>query len=78
MEEPENPQHILQMLDMIHAETTVCFASDFPHWDFDDPRRVFPKAMPAALKRRLFYDNAAELYHLPSMEETQRRMAAKG
>jgi predicted TIM-barrel fold metal-dependent hydrolase len=77
MEEPDNQQHLLQMLDMIHAEKTVCFASDFPHWDFDDPRRVFPKSMPAALKRRLFYDNAAELYHLPAMEETQRRMAAK-
>jgi len=78
MEEPENPNHLLQMFEMIHAERTVCFASDFPHWDFDDPRRVFPKTMDAGLKRRLFYDNAAELYHLPSLEETQRRMASKG
>lgn len=78
MEEPDNPQHILQMLDMIHAEKTVCFASDFPHWDFDDPRRVFPKAVSPELKRRIFYENAAELYHLPSLEETQQRMAAKG
>lgn len=78
IEEPDNPQHLLQMLDMIHAQRTVCFASDFPHWDFDDPRRIFPKTMDATLKRRVFYENAAELYHLPSLEETQRRMAAKG
>ncbi|MBC8141777.1 MAG: amidohydrolase, partial [Armatimonadetes bacterium] len=78
MEEPETPEQLLQMLQMIHADRTVCFASDFPHWDFDDPRRVFPKAMSAELKRRIFYDNAAELYHLPTLEETQVRMAAKG
>ncbi len=78
MEEPEKPEHLLSMLDMIHAEKTVCFASDFPHWDFDDPRRIFPKSLAPELKRRIFYDNAAELYQLPSLEETQARMAAKG
>ena len=78
MEEPKNSAHLLQMLDMIGAEKTVCFASDFPHWDFDDPRRVFPKAIDPALKRRIFYDNAAELYGLPTLEDTQTKMAAKG
>jgi uncharacterized protein len=65
LEEPDNPDHLLQIFEMIHAEKTVCFASDFPHWDFDDPRRVFPKNMSPALARRIFYDNAAELYGLP-------------
>ncbi len=77
LEEPDDPRHLLQMFDMIHAERTVCFASDFPHWDFDDPRRVFPKSMDPVLRRRVFYDNAAELYGLPSLEETQRRMRSK-
>lgn len=77
LEEPNNPQHLLQVFEMIGAERTVCFASDFPHWDFDDPRRVFPRAMSSDLKRRIFYENAAELYGLPSLEETLRRRAAK-
>jgi predicted TIM-barrel fold metal-dependent hydrolase len=77
MEEPASPDHLMQIFDMIQAQRTVCFASDFPHWDFDDPRRVFPRQMSDDLKRRIFYDNAAELYGLPSLEETQVRMAAK-
>jgi predicted TIM-barrel fold metal-dependent hydrolase len=78
LEEPDNPDHLLQLFEMISAHKTVCFASDFPHWDFDDPRRVFPKKMSDDLRRRLFYENAAELYGLPSLEETRARMAAKG
>ena len=77
LEEPENPQHLLQIFEMIHAEKTVCFASDFPHWDFDDPTRVFPRTMDANLRRRIYYDNAAELYGLPSLEETQSRRRCK-
>ncbi len=69
MEEPRKPEHLLQIFDMIEAHRTVCFASDYPHWDFDDPRRVFPPRMEKALKERIFYSNAAELYDLPSLEE---------
>jgi uncharacterized protein len=64
LEEPEKSDHILQVFDMIHAERTVCFATDFPHWDFDDPQHVFPRKMDEKLKRRIFWENAAELYGL--------------
>jgi predicted TIM-barrel fold metal-dependent hydrolase len=69
IEEPENQSQLLQLFEMMHAEKTLCFASDFPHWDFDDPRRVFPPRMDKALKERIFYRNASELYGLPSLEE---------
>jgi predicted TIM-barrel fold metal-dependent hydrolase len=64
LEEPPNPDHILQIFEMIHAERTLCFATDYPHWDFDDPTRVFPKKLSEELRRRIFYENAAELYRL--------------
>ncbi len=74
LEEPADPDHLLQLFDMIHADKTLCFATDFPHWDFDDPNRAFPKKISAAIKRRIFYDNAAELYGLPPRDNgaTQR------
>jgi predicted TIM-barrel fold metal-dependent hydrolase len=76
IEEPETQSQLLQLFDMMHAERTLCFASDFPHWDFDDPRRVFPTRMDKNLKERIFYRNAAELYGLPSLEETCAQRAA--
>ena len=61
IEEPDNHQHLLQMLRMMHAEKTVIFASDYPHWDFDNPLMAF-NFFPADLKRRIFVDNALDMY----------------
>ena len=61
IEEPDNHGHLLQMLAMLRAEKTVVFASDYPHWDFDNPLLAFAH-FPPGLKRRVFVDNALELY----------------
>lgn len=61
IEEPDNHQQLLQMLAMMRAERTVVFASDYPHWDFDNPLMAF-NFFPADLKRRIFVENALELY----------------
>lgn len=66
IEEPANPEHLVQMYAMLQAERTVCFSTDFPHWDFDDPQRAFPSRLTRELKERILYDNAAELYGLPA------------
>jgi predicted TIM-barrel fold metal-dependent hydrolase len=67
IEEPENPQHLLQILEMIRAERTVMFSSDYPHWDNDSPAHGLPK-FPEALAERIFYGNAAELYNFSKAE----------
>jgi predicted TIM-barrel fold metal-dependent hydrolase len=63
IEEPPNGEQFLQLLEMLDAGRTLLFSSDYPHWDFDDPFAAF-KDVPEPLKRRIFYENAAELYHL--------------
>ncbi len=61
IEEPDNHRHLLEMFAMLHAEKTVVFASDYPHWDFDNPTQAF-SFFPPDLKRRIFVDNVVDLY----------------
>lgn len=63
IEEPDNDAHLLQVFEMMDASRTLMFSSDYPHWDFDSPQQAFPR-LPAELKRRIFVENARELYGL--------------
>lgn len=63
LERPEDPKHLLRMLDMLDAEHLLMFSSDYPHWDFDSPAEAFP-ALPEGLHRRIFEQNAREWYKL--------------
>ena len=63
MHEPEKPEQMHQMLEMLHAEETLIYCSDFPHFDWNDPVTVFPK-LPENLHQRIFADNALEMLGL--------------
>lgn len=67
IEEPERPEHLLQIFEMMHAERTVLFSSDYPHWDNDSPFRILEN-FSADLRERIFYRSAQELYRLPDPE----------
>lgn len=69
LEEPENPDHLLYIFEMLGDDRMLCYASDFPHWDFDDPQHVLPRNTPESLRRRIFYENAAEIYGLPPLAQ---------
>ena len=45
MEEPEDRQHLFDTMEWIGWDRLL-FASDYPHWDFDDPFRAFPAGLP--------------------------------
>lgn len=67
MEEAGNPDHILQILEMMRADQTLMFSSDYAHWDFDSPLYSLPLAkMERRMKERIFSDTARELYSLPA------------
>jgi len=63
MEEPEKPEYLTSILEMIHADRTLVFSTDYPHWDNDFPPQTLP-GIPAALRQRIFFQNAAELFNL--------------
>jgi predicted TIM-barrel fold metal-dependent hydrolase len=47
------------ILEAMHAERTLLFATDYPHWDGDDPQHVFRRSSDE-LQRRIFRENALE------------------
>jgi hypothetical protein len=50
-----------EMLEAAGAPDVLCFASDYPHWDFDDPAFML-KRLPEAWRERVLRENAAALY----------------
>jgi predicted TIM-barrel fold metal-dependent hydrolase len=63
MEEPEKPEYLASILEMIHADRTLVFSTDYPHWDNDFPNLTLP-GISAALRQRIFFQNAADLFNL--------------
>lgn len=68
IEEPEHPEFLPQLLTMIHAEKTLMFSSDYPHWDNDSPRHALPR-LPEAMLNRIFHETAQEVYRFPATAE---------
>lgn len=64
MEEPEKRKHFRDMVDWIGIDRLL-FATDYPHWDFDDPLWAVPVRLSEAEQAALFQGNAKALYGLP-------------
>jgi predicted TIM-barrel fold metal-dependent hydrolase len=62
--EPPNLKYFKQFLEMISAEETLMFSSDFPHWD--GTRQPGLPPLSSELTERIMYRTAMELYGLPS------------
>jgi predicted TIM-barrel fold metal-dependent hydrolase len=63
IEETEKPEQLQQIFEMINAPHMILFSSDYPHWDFDNPKMALPP-LSKEWKDRIFWKNAAELYGL--------------
>lgn len=63
VEEPDNPRDLITLFDMVDAGDMLLYSSDYPHWDFDDPDQIF-RTMPKDMKRKVFYENAKQLFGL--------------
>ena len=59
--EPKRRHHLHVLCEIAQAERTLMFSSDYPHWDFDDPRHALT-ALPAEIRQRVMVDNAVETY----------------
>jgi predicted TIM-barrel fold metal-dependent hydrolase len=60
-EEPDNAKHLRSVLEWIGIDRLL-FSSDYPHWDFDDPRYALKTPLTDAERRKLFNENARAVY----------------
>jgi predicted TIM-barrel fold metal-dependent hydrolase len=63
MEEPDNRTHLSDTMEWIGWDRLL-FASDYPHWDFDDPFRAFPANIPRERTRQILAGNGQAVYRL--------------
>lgn len=59
--EPERPEHLRAICEIIHGDGTLLFSSDYPHWDFDNPLRSLD-ALDAPVRMRIQAANAESLF----------------
>jgi hypothetical protein len=63
MEEPANIAHQYQIMEWIGWDRLL-FSSDYPHWDFDDPRFAIKATLSPEQRRMIMSENARRLYKL--------------
>lgn len=60
-----NTEYLEMTFKMINAETQLLYASDWPHWDFDLPSRIFDLPfLNDATQREILGGNAARIFGL--------------
>ena len=64
MEETRKQAHLRDVIDWLGWDRLM-FSSDYPHWDFDDPRHAFKIALSEEERAKLFGGNAKAVYGLP-------------
>lgn len=63
IEEPEINRHLEDVLNWIGTDRLM-FSTDYPHWDFDDPRYAFRVPLDPAVRRAIMRENALALFGL--------------
>ncbi len=61
MEEPLDPAELQETIDWIGWDRLI-FATDYPHWDFDDPAHCLPLRVSREQREDFFIGNARRLY----------------
>ena len=62
VEEPENPEDLRQVFEWIGWDRIV-YSSDYPHWDYDDPKTAWRIRLSETEERMLLRDNAMNVYN---------------
>jgi predicted TIM-barrel fold metal-dependent hydrolase len=61
MEEPDPPEHLRDTIGWIGWDRLL-FATDYPHWDYDDPAQSLRLRVQPQEREAFFIGNARTLY----------------
>jgi len=61
MPQPPTVADLKKLLEWMHADEVLMFASDYPHWDWDEPEN-FLRGFDDGVRQRILCDNAREFY----------------
>lgn len=61
---PPDPRYILQTIEQLESETLLMFATDYPHWHYDDDSEAWPVNLPEPLNANIWSQNARSFYRL--------------
>ncbi len=81
MEMVNNLEMLQATFKMINAETQLCYASDYPHWDMDLPSVIYDQPfLSEQAKRNILGGNAQRLFKLDTIlsDVKLQRRAARG
>ncbi len=56
-------EQLSTLIGQMESDELVCFSTDYPHWDFDSPLEALPVDLPEDLKEKIYFGNAAAIYH---------------
>jgi predicted TIM-barrel fold metal-dependent hydrolase len=66
LDEPEKDEYLPQLLDHLGMDDRILFASDYPHWDFDNPDRVLESSVVGHERReKILCRNALGVMRFP-------------
>jgi len=65
VEEPDQRGQLIDVLNWVGFDRLL-FSTDYPHWDFDDPRFAFKANLSEEQKRMIYSENARGVFGLPS------------
>ena len=66
LESPDDPAQLLAAIDFLRPWDTLMYASDFPHWDFDEPEQTV-RQLPAEWRDNVRWRNAHDFFRLPAL-----------
>ena len=62
VDEPTNPEYLLQIIEQLGSEELLLFSTDYPHWHFDEREDALPVTLPPHLEKKIRVENARTLY----------------